>query len=283
MSAAIGVETSAEEDKVPVGGRVDDGECRIGITWRDRTRSHLAGRIVLVEIIAGHGRFRLNRYLCVEYCRTHEGRPGWYSCDAYRDPEAALPDIRCVRGHKADKAMLDIVQREMIANSQRLGGCSVVFLQKTVAQSGDRINDVRRRRARIAGIQVGIRQGNAAALDGENRTIVRGAKDKIALLKAGHTIQGQCVSTAEIYNGGASANRRRYLRLNVCEREDARHSTDVDLVVLSAVKIRDGVRPTAVGINEGVGAAAAGERIIAAPAAQPIVAALAVQGIGIGI
>src|SRR5229473_6668842 len=120
----------------------------------------------------------------------------------------------------------------MIANSQRLGGRSVVCLQKTVAQSGDRIDDIRRRRARIAGIQIGIGQGNAAALDGENRTIVRGAEDEIALLEARHTIQSQCVSAAEIYNGGASANRRRYLRLNVCEREDARHTTDVDLVAI---------------------------------------------------
>src|SRR5882672_5868212 len=101
MAAGIGVETSADEDKVPVRGRVDDGECRIGITWRDRTRSHLAGRIVLVEIIAGRGRFRLNRYLCVVYSRSEEGRSVWRCPGGYRDPEAATPDIRCVRGHKA--------------------------------------------------------------------------------------------------------------------------------------------------------------------------------------
>src|SRR5258708_35081727 len=89
----------------------------------------------------------------------------------------------------------------MIANSQRLGDRSVVFLKKTVAQSADRIDDIRRRRAGIAGIQIGIRQGNAAALDGENRTIVRGAKDEIALLKARYTIQSQGVSAAEIYDG----------------------------------------------------------------------------------
>src|SRR5258705_12649397 len=111
MSAAIGVETRADEDKFAVRVRVDDGECRTGITWRDRTRSHLAGRIVLVEIIAAHGLFRLNRYLRVKYCRTHEGRPGLHSPEGYRDRKAALPDIRrIVRGRKADKATLNIVQ-----------------------------------------------------------------------------------------------------------------------------------------------------------------------------
>ena len=73
------------------------------------------------------------------------------------------------------------------------------------------------------------------------------------------------------------------MRLNIRKAEDASHPRHIDPIPLALVEVRDGVRSAAIGMNEGVGAGPACQRIVAGLSVEPIVAALTFQGIGIGI
>ena len=120
----------------------------------------------------------------------------------------------------------------------------------------------------LAGSEQHVRPGRA--VDGK-----AGGEYEIALLKARHTIQGQCISATEIYNGIATT--QRCPGLNIGECKDARHASDVNCVALNTIEVRDDVGPAAISINECVRTTFARQAVITAAPIDRVVATSTIE------